>query len=190
MNSNRHMVEGKRRIELVDYSKAWPRLFAEEAARLRSVFGGELLELHHVGSTSIPGIKAKPIIDTLAVVKDIGIVQSFDEPLIKLGYRPRGECLDNPAPGTPGRFYFSKDSGGLRTHQLHVCQKGHFEIDRILAFRDFLKTHADRADAYSRLKERVVEQNRYDIVGYIKGKEEFIKTVIARAEEWKRKGCN
>ena len=181
------MVEGKRRIELVDYREAWPRLFEEEAARLRGAFGGELLELHHVGSTSIPGVKAKPIIDSLAVVKDIGIVHTFDEPLIKLGYRPRGECLDNPAPGTPGRFYFSKDSGSLRTHQLHVCQKGHSEIDKMLAFRDFLRAHADRADAYSLLKEHVAEQNRYDIVGYIKGKEEFINTAITLAVEWKNK---
>lgn len=177
------MSEGKRRIELVDYSEAWPRLFDEEAARLRSVFGGELLELHHIGSTSIPGIKAKPIIDTLAVVKDIGLIHTFDDPLVRLGYRVRGEC------GVPGRFYFSKDAGSVRTHQLHVCKSGHHEHANMPAFRDFLRVHSDVAAEYAQLKERVAENNRYDIAGYIKGKDEFIGTVIARAEVWKREGC-
>src|ERR1700730_1274576 len=79
---------------------------------------------NHIGSTAIRGIKAKPIIDILVVIKHIKTIETFNAPMQQLGYGPRGECLDNPIPGTPGRFYFSKDTDWVRTHQVHVCQEG------------------------------------------------------------------
>ena len=170
-----------REILVVPYNPDWPEQYQAEAAQLRKVFGEDLLSIHHIGSTSIPNIKAKPIIDVLIVVKDIARIHQFDEGMIALGYRSRGECLD--AFGTPGRFYFSKNVDGIRTHQGHVMQQGHFDIEAKLNFRDYLRVHPVEARAYSDLKEKLAEENTRGIAEYIEGKDTFVKGIIAKAKQ-------
>ncbi len=138
-----------RKIEVFTHNPKWKDSFKKEANQLSSIFKDELLKIHHIGSTAIPGIKAKPVIDILVVIKNIKIIDKFNKQMIKLGYRPRGECLDNTIPGTPGRFYFSKDTDGIRSHQVHVCEKGHFDIKDKIAFRDYMRTHHKEAQEYS-----------------------------------------
>ena len=104
--------------------------------------------------------------------------------MIALGYRPRGECLDSPVPGTPGRFYFSKDTNGFRSHQVHVCQVGHLDIPDKLLFRDYLKVHTVEAQEYSMMKEALAAEYRDDRLGYMRGKDAFIKGIIAKARIW------
>ena len=176
-----------RTIEVVDQTPEWSALFEKEAAHLAVIFGTQLVAIYHIGSTAIPGIKAKPIIDILVVIKHIETIETFNAPMQQLGYRPRGECLDNPIPGTPGRFYFSKDTERVRTHQVHVCQQGHADIDDKLAFRDYLREHREEAEEYSRLKERLAAEHRHDIVGYIQGKDAFVQSIIAHAQAWRHK---
>jgi len=171
---------------IVDHRPEWRSLFEEEAAELASIFSTQLVATHHIGSTAIPEIKAKPIIDILVVIKDIKTIQTFNGPMQQLGYRPRGECLDNPIPGTPGRFYFSKDTNGVRAYQVHVCQRGHVDIENKLAFRDYLRAHREEAESYSQLKERLSTEHRHDIVGYIQGKDAFVKDIIAQAQVWRQ----
>lgn len=175
-----------RTIEVVDHTPEWSAFFEQEAAHLAVIFGTQLVAIHHIGSTAIPGIKAKPIIDILVIVKRIEMIETFNVPMQQLGYRPRGECLDNPIPGTPGRFYFSKDSDGVRTHQVHVCQEGHAEIEDKLIFRDYLRAHREEAQAYSRLKECLAAEHRHDIVRYIQGKDAFVHGMIAKAKASRR----
>lgn len=172
-----------REIEVVDYDREWSTQFENEAGHLSNVFGTQLVDIHHIGSTAIPGIKAKPVIDILVVIKNIETIETFNEPMVQLGYRPRGECLDNPIPGTPGRFYFCKDTDGVRTHQVHVCQEGHFDIEDKLAFRDYMRTHPHEAQEYSRLKESLAVDNRSDSVGYNRGKDRFIKGIVSKARQ-------
>src|SRR5947208_7438006 len=100
---------------------AWRAAFACEARLLEHVFGDALVAIHHVGSTAIPGLPAKPIIDLLVVLRETSAIGRFSSAMEALGYRDRGECLEAEIPGTPGRFYFSKDQGGKRTHHTHVC---------------------------------------------------------------------
>ncbi len=176
-----------RTIEVVDHIPEWRAFFEKEAALLTVIFGTQFLAIHHIGSTAIPGIKAKPIIDILVVIKDIESIEMFSAPMRALGYRPRGECLDNSIPGTPGRFYFSKDTDGARSHQVHVCQEGHADIQDKLAFRDYLRLHREEAQAYGMMKERLAARHRDDIVGYIQGKEAFVQNIIARAQLWRHK---
>ena len=175
-----------RTIEVVDHTPEWSAFFEQEAANLAVIFGTQLVAIHHIGSTAIPGIKAKPIIDILVVIKNIEMIETFNAPMQHLGYRPRGECLDNTIPGTPGRFYFSKDTDGVRTHQVHVCQEGHADIEDKLVFRDYLRAHCEEAHAYSRLKERIAAEHRHDIVEYIQGKDAFVQGMIAKAHAWRR----
>ena len=104
--------------------------------------------------------------------------------MVALGYRPRGECLDNPVPGTPGRFYFSKDTNGVRSHQVHVCQVGHFDIGDKLLFRDYMRAHPAEAQEYSVLKEELAKEYRNDIIGYMRGKDGFIKEVLVKSHVW------
>ena len=174
-----------RKIEIVPYDPQWPHAFEMEAQKLKVVFGSELVAVHHAGSTSIPGIKAKPVIDSLVIIKDASRVHEFDEGMIHLGYRPRGECLDTPS-GTPGRFYYSKDTAGKRTHQAHIMKEGHIEIEEMLSFRDYLRAHDEEAQAYSRLKERLAQENTSGIVEYIAGKSGFIQDTAQKAERWRR----
>jgi GrpB-like predicted nucleotidyltransferase (UPF0157 family) len=75
----------------------------------------------------------------------------------------------------------------VRTHQAHVCQEGHAEIEDKLAFRDYLRAHREEAQAYSRLKERLAAEHRHDIVGYIQGKDAFVQGIITQAQVWRHK---
>ena len=173
-----------RTIEVVDHDARWCVAFAEEATVLARVFRDRLIEIHHIGSTAVPGLQAKPTIDILIVLDATGSIASYDGAMEALGYRVRGECLDATIPGTPGRFYFSKDSGGIRTHQVHVCAQGHAEITDKLAFRDYLRAHKLTAVAYGDLKRRLALAHRDDIIGYMRGKDDFVKSVLTDARHW------
>ena len=168
-----------RRIEIVDYDEAWPEHYRAEADRLRSIFGYLLESIHHVGSTSVPGLRSKPVIDILIVAKDDSTLGRYDNEMISLGYTPRGECLD--AGGTPGRFYYSKNTGGQRTHQVHICRTGHFQVAEMVAFPRFLRADPEAAAAYAAAKEEAARQNRNDIAGYIKAKSAFIRASMRKA---------
>ena len=171
----------QRLIEVVAPNPAWPRQYAVEAQLLQLVFGSELVAIHHVGSTSIPGIYAKPIIDILPLVRDIEVVDNFNPIMEALGYLPRGEF------GLAGRRYFTRGTT-LRTHQAHTYQVGNAEVQRHLAFRDYLRTHPDRALIYSDHKRAVARQHPYDIYAYMDGKDALIKQLLAEALAWQEEG--
>jgi len=173
-----------RTIEVADSDSTWDAAFASEADALSQVFADSLTAIHHIGSTSIRDLPSKPIIDILVVLRETDTIDRFSAGMEGLGYRVRGECLDATIPGTPGRFYFSKDTGGVRTHQVHACAAGHSEIADKLAFRDYLRAHPDRAAEYGALKRDLALRHPHDIVEYIRGKDAFIKSVLNEAREW------
>lgn len=166
-----------RKVEVSSYSEKWSFDFAEEAAKLKLIFGNEIVDIHHIGSTSVPGLKAKPIIDIMPVVQDIGIIDQYNQAMQNIGYKPKGEN------GIPGRRYFQK-GGDNRSHHVHIYQVGSKEIHRHLAFRDYLKSYPDIMERYSELKERLAQQFPYDIDSYIKGKELLAKEIEEKALEW------
>lgn len=168
-------------INVVDHDSTWSAAFEQEAVALAKVFGGRLLRIHHIGSTSISRLCAKPIIDILIVSDQTGTINSFNAAMEELGYRSRGECLDATVPGTPGRFYFGKDRNGTRTHQVHVCADGHPEIADKLAFRDYVRAYPVEAAAYGELKQRLVLAHSDDNVGYMLGKDAFVKSLFGGA---------
>ena len=105
---------------LEQFNQDWLQLFNEKRVSLRPIFGHHLDEIHHVGSTSISGMLSKPEIDILVVINKGPELQTFFRNLVSLGYIVRGE-----EPGPPGHWYFSKNSGSIRTHKLHLCRIGH-----------------------------------------------------------------
>ncbi|MDF1540637.1 MAG: GrpB family protein [Candidatus Thorarchaeota archaeon] len=167
-----------RKIEIVPYNPEWPIKFEEEAELIHAILGNVLVEIHHVGSTAIPGMSAKPIIGMLPVVNDIQCVEEYNPQFIEEGYEPRGEL------GLPGRRYFSK-GGDEISHHLHIYQVENPEIERHLAFRDYMIVYPNEVQAYEILKKRLARKFPSDINAYCDGKDAFIKERERRALAWK-----
>ena len=165
-------------IEVVPYNPEWPSLFQAESKDIRRVFGDEIIAIHHIGSTAIPDIKAKPVLDFLVVVQHITNVNGYNPAMMRLGYEPLGEN------GIPGRRYFRKDTNGVRSHHVHIFQVGHPEIDRHILFREYLRSHPEDAHAYSQLKESLAHQYRLDPPGYNDAKSTFIQEIDRKAAVW------
>jgi GrpB-like predicted nucleotidyltransferase (UPF0157 family) len=152
-------------------------MFAEESEKLKHIFGKEIVDIYHIGSTSVQYLKAKPIIDIMPVVNDINIVDSYNEKMKNIGYKFKGEN------GIPGRRYFQKGEDS-RTHHVHIYQVGSPEINRHLALRDYLRNHPDVKKTYGELKERLAQQFPYDVQSYINGKDHFVKEIEEKAMNW------
>ena len=168
-----------RRITVVPYDPRWPDAFAAEAAAVASALSGNLLEIHHIGSTAIPGIHAKPVIDLLAIVSDIALLDRDAAGMAALGYEAMGEF------GIAGRRYYRRDNpAGQRTHQVHAFQGGSPHVARHLAFRDFMRAHPALAAQYGELKQKLADAFPNDVEAYMDGKDAFIKEMQARALAW------
>ena len=147
-------------------------MYAEEAARLAPVFEAALLDLHHVGSTAVPDLAAKPEIDILAVVDVVDVPDLWATGFAELGYRRGGDL-------SAGHRFFKRDLHGVRTHKLHICDRGHPSIADMLKFRDHLRRNpADRA-RYQALKLRLERENTDGIGQYLASKAPFIDAVVA-----------
>jgi len=168
-----------RQIQVVPYDPMWPARFRAEALRLRSLLGDNAVAFHHIGSTAIPEIMSKPIIDILVEVRDLAGVDALDEKMKRHGYLPKGEF------GIPGRRYFRKGTDTQHTHHVHIFQTGDPHIERHIIFRDYLRAHPDEAQAYSRLKEELARKFPEDAEGYMDGKEGFIQEIEKKAKIWK-----
>jgi len=172
-------------IVLVPYDAAWPDAFAAEAARLRRMVPELVIDLHHMGSTAVPGLLAKPVIDILAVVDNVEALDPHRGSFEGLGYEAMGEF------GIPGRRYFRKDdAAGRRTHHVHAFARGSGEIARHLDFRDYMRAHAGEAEAYATLKQKLVAECGDDTRRYTQGKEAFVREIDVRASRWKARGVS
>ena len=167
------------RVYLLPHDPRWSAGFARESAAVAEAMGDAFSAIHHIGSTAIPGISAKPVIDMLAVVRNVEALEARSPQVEALGYEVMGEF------GIPGRRYFRKDDApGNRTHQIHAFAAGSPQIARHIAFRDFLRAHSGYAEEYGALKQRLAAQFPSDISAYTDGKDEFIARVDALAAEW------
>ena len=166
-------------MELIAYDPEWVLKYLRESAAVAEAMGEILVAIHHVGSTAIPGIRAKPIIDMLAEVRDLSGLDARTAQMETLGYEVMGEF------GIPGRRYFRKnDPDGLRSHQVHAFESGSPQIKRHLAFRDFLRAHPHFAAQYNFLKIQLAERFPNDVSRYTDGKDDFIREVDAKAVMW------
>jgi GrpB-like predicted nucleotidyltransferase (UPF0157 family) len=168
------------RIVVAPYDPRWPQEFERASAgEVVAALGLNLLVIEHIGSTSIPGIHAKPVIDMLAVVADLAAVDQRAVAMEELGYEVMGEF------GIDGRRYFRRDdSAGLRTHQIHAFTAGSPHVRRHLAFRDFMRAHPTLAGQYGELKQRLAVAHPNDMKAYMDGKDGFVKEIESRALEW------
>lgn len=166
-------------IELSAPDPDWPRRFEEEAASLRTILHDDLLiGLEHIGSTAVPELPAKPIIDIMGVITDLsGARERLVGPLQAAGY---AFWADNPA---TDRLFFVKGlppSAPRRTHHLHLMEAGP-AVHRHLAFRDYLRAHPEEARRYAALKAKLAERFRTDREAYTDAKAAYIESVVAKA---------
>jgi len=165
----------KRRVEVVSYNSNWKKMYKEESEKIKNTLNDIIIDIHHIGSTAIPGIKAKPVIDILAEVKDIEAVDQYNHEMEELGYEVMGEY------GIPKRRFFRK-GGNKRTHHIHIFQAGNEEIERHINFKEYLITHPDKRREYSKLKEKLANKYTYDVESYTNGKSDFIKEIDRKAK--------
>lgn len=170
--------ESMRKIEVVKYDSSWPKLFEKEKQLIQEILKDECLAIYHIGSTSVPLLAAKPIIDIMPVVKDIKNVDDYQKQFEMIGYEYLGEN------GIPGRRFLTK-GGDDRTHHIHIFQMDDYEnIDRHLAVSEYLKSHRKVANEYAKLKKKLAQQYTYDNLGYCNGKDEFVKKLEKEALIW------
>jgi GrpB-like predicted nucleotidyltransferase (UPF0157 family) len=165
-------------VVLAAYDPGWPRMAARHAKRLRTL-GPILATVHHIGSTSVPGLAAKPIIDLMPLVTALADLDRERGRIEALGYRWHGEL------GIPGRRYCTlADAAGTRIVQLHFFSADSPQVQRHLAFRDYLRAHPDMAGAYEREKRRARDLHPDDSHAYTDEKDAWIRKTEATALAW------
>ena len=165
------------RIEVVEYDASWPRLFRERAERLRQHLRDVGLRIDHIGSTSIPDLAAKPIIDIQISVASLEPTAPFREPLEALGYVFRSDNAERT------KRYF-REAPGTRREHVHVRKAGSWSEQFALLFRDYMRMHPDEAQAYALLKHELAERYRDDRHSYTDAKQPFMWSVMQRATDW------
>ncbi len=162
-------------VILRPYDERWAKLFELERVYLQTALGDDVLAIEHIGSTSVPRLTAKPILDIGVSVESFEAAFALVPRLEELGYTFRGEQ------GIPRRHYFVRGSDQNRTHHLHMLEHANPEWRDLLGFRDRLRAQPETVRAYEALKRRLAEQYPNDRVAYTDGKYEFIRTVLGRA---------
>ena len=157
-------------VVVIDYDPKWPLAFEELRASVSGAVRDIAISIEHVGSTAVPGLAAKPVIDIDIVVAEADVERAIAR-LGELGYTHRGDL------GIPRREAFHSPAGS-RPHNLYVCPSDSPALTNHLAFRDYLREHPEVCREYGALKKRLAEEFRDDIDGYIEGKTPFIVGVL------------
>ncbi|HYW11313.1 MAG TPA: GrpB family protein [Longimicrobium sp.] len=168
------MADAVKSVAVVEYDPAWPAAFRALARRAAEAIGERVMAVEHVGSTSVPGLAAKPVVDLSVVVRGEDVAHAIER-LAPLGYVYRGEQ------GIPGRHAFRSPPREAK-HHLYVCVPESPGLRDHLLFRDHLRAHPDAAAAYAALKRRLATEHRDDRDAYQQAKSAFIEAVTRRAE--------
>lgn len=167
------MKDIREKIFVVDYDSRWPRRFEAEAPAVAGALGVDSLAVEHIGSTAVPGLAAKPIVDIAIGVPRLSLSEEQLEAMRRLGYEYRGEA------GVPGRLHFQKFAG--HAFNVHVMlHRGRLWEDNIL-FRDYLRQNPQTAERYAKLKRHLAAAHPESIVAYSEGKKPLIEDVLRRA---------
>lgn len=173
-------MKAHRPFTLQEHNPEWKDRFLGVAERIRPILGSNLVDVEHVGSTSIMGMVAKPQIDVLVVVKDLSLVEqlrgSFEE--ADFTVHGRGYVTDDD-------FYVSEDSlGGMRMTSIHILQEGNPKIKEYIVFRDYLTENVEDKELYIKTKRDLYSQHSENYASYDSGKGDVIQDIKQRAKEW------
>lgn len=180
--SDRRLVRSERRpdelITIREYDPRWPDLYGEERTRLLGALGGIVIGIEHTGSTAVPGLEAKPIVDILVSVRRLPLGEEHVAALEQIGYEYLAES------GVPGRLYFRKRAP--HGFNVHVVQRESSLWDHNLLFRDYLQAHPEEARRYGTLKRKLAREVGHDLLLYSDRKGRFISRTLERARSWRR----
>ena len=169
-------------IVVSDYDPNWPTLFAQERARIAQALGTFALAVEHVGSTAVPGLPSKPIIDLLVGVPNLEeATQRCIGPIEALGYI----YVPEYAAWIPGELFFRKGPPGPWTHHLHMMEPSQPRWEALVVFRDYLRAHPEAACAYADIKRALAASSKDNIGAYRNGKTAFVEETTARARAWR-----
>jgi len=171
-NNLKHRV-----IDVVDYDPNWINIFETEKILLTSVIGKNAVLIEHIGSTTVKGLAAKPVIDILVEVKNLLDLDKYNEQIATLGFVVKGEN------GISGRRYFQK-GGQKRSHHVHAFQSGDFNLIRHRAFKEYLIAHPWASSEYGQVKKEARLKSDNNIHIYMALKNEFIQKYEKLAVEW------
>lgn len=165
-------------VRIADYDTEWPARYESERARLTDVVGPMVAQIEHVGSTSVPGLPAKPTIDMMVALRNLADVEGCIAPLEAIGYTYTYVLAFGP----PGWHYFSRRDPAIDLgYHIHITEVGTDFWRKHLAFRDYLRTHPDTAAEYAALKRGLAGEHGEDRIGYATAKTEFVQAVVRRA---------
>jgi rfaE bifunctional protein nucleotidyltransferase chain/domain len=169
----------KPRVRIEDYDPRWPSMFEEDRRRILAAVGGYVSAVEHIGSTSVPGLAAKPIIDVMAAIKSLADAPACVGPLATIGYVyvPEHEAV------MPERRYFRRGPSGEGTHHLHMVERSSEFWESHLLFRDYLRAHPEAAAEYEKLKRELAAAHGSDRAAYTEAKTEFIESTVERARK-------
>ena len=174
----------KRKIIIDAYNPDWPAQFEQERAHLQAALGDRIDRIEHIGSTAVPGLGAKPVIDMLVGLRALADAADCIAPVVGLGYHYVPEFEDE----LPDRRFFRRDTNGQRSHHIHMVEVGSpFWLEH-LRFRDYLRRQPEAVAAYEALKQRLAAEYVDDVDAYAGAKTEFVRDVLARAEADERAG--
>lgn len=169
----------KRPYRLVEYDPEWPKQFERYASQIRSILKNDVLEIHHFGSTSIPGMFAKPNIDIYALVSSLEVVRQHKSMFEREGFTSRGDYSNI------GEEYFTVDTAhGERIASLHVFEGSPQVFDDYRIFKDYLVTHKNEKERYISLKKELYEKYADDYSSYDAGKKHLIEELKEKAQQW------
>ncbi len=160
-------------IIIAEYDPGWPKAFRRERARILKTLGDAIVSVEHIGSTAVPGLAAKPIIDIMVGVRELSVGERQAGSLEAQGYVYCGEA------GLPGRLFFRK--GNPRSHHVHIVQHEGSVWEPTIFFRDYLRQHPEAAAEYANVKRELAARFRTDIPGYGAAKEPFVERMLAEA---------
>lgn len=163
-------------VKLVSYNPKLKGSFEREKKRLQKALGNLVIGIEHVGSTAIPGVSAKPIIDIAIVMKSIKSPDRLIKLLETVGYQYKQDD------DVPGRLFFTKGPEEKRTHYIHVIELGGKEWQNLILFRDYLLSHKQAILQYNELKNKLAKSYTLDRKAYTSGKDKFIKAILKKAQ--------
>lgn len=172
------MKTNNKNYRIIPYDPKWPILFSKESEKISRIIGDNISEIHHIGSTSVPGMSGKATIDILFVVNDISKIDSYIPDLNKIGYTSFGSR------NAENSHLFEKEVDGQRLFIIHFYQNNHPEIFQMLAIRDYLRAHQNNADQYSEFKLSLFQKFPNDYTQYRKLKDEYMENLKNEAIIW------
>ena len=165
------------KVQLVAYNQQWPELFLKEQALLKSAIADDLAQIEHIGSTAVPELSAKPLIDIMVGLSSFKEVSQHIQALENIGYQYISKFEDQ----MPERRFFTKSQNGYTTHHVHMVELGSKFWERHLLFRDYLRTHEVTRKQYQDLKLELSKKDWNTGNDYAQAKNEFIRTIEAKA---------